>query len=155
MTALTVGSMGGFGPVGAALGHLPGGASLLAGAGKVKGALSMIPGAGKIGGMVADHGGVSGLLHSGLDFAKDHGSELLAGAQVLNAANLGKKSNQYADNAMNSVNQSYMDRAGLRSAGIEEMLHPQAPDVTQLARIRSSNPYAGSQPSGIPLARAA
>lgn len=154
-TALTIGSFGGLGPVGAALGHIPGAAAIASGAGKVKGALSMIPGAGKIGEVVANHGGIGGIAHSALDFAKGHAPEILAGLQVANAAKLGKKSNQYADNAMNSVNQSYMDRAGLRTAGIEGMLHPQVPDVTQLARIRSNNPYAGPQPSGIPLARAA
>lgn len=151
-TALTVGSLGGFGPLAGAMQAIPGAGAIAGAAGKVKGALSAIPGAGAIGKAVSSHGGLSGMAGSALDYAKGHPSEILAGLQVANAANLGKKSNQYADNAMNSVNQSYMDRAGLRSAGIEGMLHPPTPDVTQLSRIRSSNPYSQAP---LPLAGAA
>lgn len=93
---------------------------------------------------------LGGLGKSALNYAVHNPTTLLAGAQALNAAQLGKKSNKFADSANNMANQSYAERAGLRSAGIEGMLHPQVPDTSNLSNIRSSNPYAG-----IPMARAA
>lgn len=98
---------------------------------------------------------LGGLGKSALDYAIHNPTTLLAGAQTLNAANLGKKSNQFATNANNLANQSYTERAGLRSAGIDGMLHPQAPDTSALAGIRSSNPYAKPQQPSLPIAAAA
>lgn len=86
---------------------------------------------------------LGGLGKSALNYAVHNPTTLLAGAQALNAAQLGKKSNQFANNANNMANQSYAERAGLRSAGIEGMLHPHVPDTSGLSNIRSSNPYAG------------
>lgn len=125
-----------------------GGAKLLGGmGGGAPSADTATPGVGG-GGIMST---LAGLGKSGLDYAIHNPSTLLAGAQTLNAANLGKKSNQYAENANNMANNSYAERAGLRSAGIEGMLHPQAPDVSQLAKIRQSNPYS----AGLPMAQAA
>lgn len=97
---------------------------------------------------------LAGLGKGALNYAVHNPTTLLAGAQTLNAANLGKKSNQYAENANNMANQSYAERAGLRSAGIEGLLHPQTPDTTALAGIRASNPYARPQQQ-LPIAAAA
>lgn len=56
-TALTVGSMGGLGPVAGALGRIPG---VAAGAAKVGGVLSKVPGATKVGGYLLNGFGKAG-----------------------------------------------------------------------------------------------
>lgn len=56
-TALTVGSMGGLGPVAGALGRIPG---VAAGAAKVGGVLGKIPGASKVGGFLLNGFGKAG-----------------------------------------------------------------------------------------------
>lgn len=116
------------------------------GGGLLKGATTGAEGGGGIMSTLA------GLGKGALNYAVHNPTTLLAGAQTLNAANLGKKSNQYAENANKMANQSYAERAGLRSAGIEGLLHPATPDTTALAGIRSSNPYARPQQQSLPLA---
>lgn len=172
-TALTVGSLGGLGPVAGALSRIPGAAT-------AAGALSKIPGAGKVGGYLASHlgggaptapggngvgdpnapinidpntgledmnagggGGIGGYLKSALDGI----NPLQAGlgvAGVVNAGQLGAKANKYAGQAMDSAAGSYAERAGLRKAGVQGMLNPQVPDTSNLSRIRSANPYSAA-----------
>lgn len=107
-------------------------------------------------------GGVLGAAGGYLKNALGGVNPLVAGlgaAGMVNSASLGAKANKYANNAYNSAAGSYAERAGLRSAGIAGMLHPQTPDLSNLSAIRSRNPYSGPQPtaapspSGIPLAR--
>jgi hypothetical protein len=67
---------------------------------------------------------------------------LLAGAQMVNATNLGAKANQFADEGWNLAKGSYMDRAGLRSKGIEGLTNPVTRDTSALSSIRNTNPVA-------------
>lgn len=149
---LAGGAIGGLGAlahgdgIGGALKYGAEGAAGGIGGGLLKGATAGAEGGGGIMSTLA------GLGKGALNYAVHNPTTLLAGAQTLNAANLGKKSNQYAQNASNLANQSYAERAGLRSAGIEGLLHPTAPDTTALAGIRSSNPYARPQQQSLPLA---
>lgn len=71
------------------------------------------------------------------------GKNALGLAQGINAAQLGAKENQYAQDAANTVNQSYNDRAPLRVAGLQGMLN-----------AGRGNPFGGS-PTGSPNQAAA
>lgn len=122
-----------------ALNALKAGAGALAsGAGHVGSALAS--GAGKIAPMALsaiDHlGGASGLLDKGLGVA-----------QIANAANLQRQSTDYATHAMDTVNQSYGERAPLRVAGIEGLLKPKTPDLSTLRRT-PGNPFGAPIPVG-------
>lgn len=116
---------------------------------------------GSAGGFLKDH--LGSLASSALGGGSGGGGGInpmiwgLAGLQTANAAHLGKTANDYSDKAFDLANQSYTDRAGLRSAGINTMLHPTPPSTANLSAIRGSNPYAQpaqAQPP-IPLAGAA
>jgi hypothetical protein len=73
----------------------------------------------------------------------------LAGAEVVNAGQLGAKANQYANQAYGSAAGSYAERAGLRAKGIAGMMNPTAPDLSNLTAIRGRNPYSGAAPQGV------
>ena len=120
------------GPLAGALSHIPGLSSV---GNAVEGAASHIPGVGAVEQFLGNNGGVSGVLSK-------YGAPALMAAQGLNAANLGKQSTEYAHNAMDSVNQSYNDRAPLRAQGIASMLHPQTPNLGSLQQIAGNSPYA-------------
>jgi hypothetical protein len=98
----------------------------LAGKGGAAGAAGAIPGVSALKDFLTGNGGLNAL----------------GAAQGVNAALLGKQSSNYAKQAMGSVNQSYGERAPLRTAGIAGMLHPQIPDISPLGQIASANPYA-------------
>lgn len=67
----------------------------------------------------------------------------LAGAQGVNAANLSKKSTDYATNAADQANSQYAAKAPLRAQGIAGILNPQHPDLSGLDATRmSGNPFA-------------
>lgn len=132
MTALTVGSMGGFGPVAGAINAIPGGAAVLGGVSKVKGALSAIPGVSKLGGLSGGISKVGGFL-------KDHGDQLL-GAGAIGEGYLDKRrSNDLRNEALGIAKQGWGERAPLRSAGVSGMLNEQRPDLSSI--YRSPNPY--------------
>ncbi len=142
---------------GGATGALEGGAAgvaggaLRSGAAKTAGSFltSHLPGAGAVGGAIKDAagrviGGGSGGGMSPLMMA-------LAAAQTANAANLGKKANDFADQGWNLANDDWKSRAGLRTAGIDNLLHPVARDTSALTALRGQNPVARrALPSGPP-----
>ncbi len=105
-------------------------------------------------------GGVGGTVSSALSGLTGGGSGGgisplvlgLAGLQAANATSLGKKSNEFADKAFSSINDSYAARAGLRDQGIKGLMAPPANNVN-LAGIRNQNPVA-AKAQGIPLAGA-
>lgn len=125
-------------------GALSGGAGGLLGA--VKGAGSLFGGGGGgstlgLGGGAGGGGGGNGVRPAVL---------ALAGLQAANAASLGKKANDYSDQAFNFANDSYTSRAGLRSAGINGLANPKAPDMSGLSAIRAQNPVAARAGIGAP-----
>jgi hypothetical protein len=70
------------------------------------------------------------------------GLNALIAAQGVNAAALGKKSGDYADNAMKTQNDLWNQRSGLRSAGIAGMTAPPK-QLPQLGTLGSAgNPFA-------------
>jgi hypothetical protein len=104
-----------------------------AGTGGLGGILGSLPGLGSLGGAAS---GIAGLLGG------NNGLNALIAAQGVNAAALGKKSGDYADNAMKTQNDLWNQRAGLRSAGIAGMTA--APTkLPQLGAIAAGgNPFA-------------
>lgn len=168
-TLATVGSFGGLGPLAGVAGKIGSVASHIPGAASAAGALSHIPGASKIGGFLASKlsgaggddpsGGVHLDPNTGLEVMSDGDSSGLGGylksalgginpinaglgaLGVVNAGQLGAKANKYANQAYGDAAGSYAERAGLRRAGINGMLHPEIPDTSGLSRIRSANPY--------------
>jgi hypothetical protein len=73
----------------------------------------------------------------------------LGGAQLANAINLGKKSSDYANQAIGGLQGNYDDRSRLRVAGLEGMLNPRTPDLSGL--MATSGPYAAGMPRPAPL----
>jgi hypothetical protein len=100
------------------------------------------------GGFLKDHLGSLASSAFGGSGGSDGGGGLspavlaLAGLQTANAANLGKTANDYSNKAWSGANDSYTQRAGLRTQGINQMLHPTVPNTANLGAIRGSNPYA-------------
>ncbi len=77
----------------------------------------------------------------------NNGLNALATAQGANAALLGKKSSEYAENAMKTQNDLWDQRAGLRSSGITGMMAPRTA-LPQLGVLsQGGNPFAQPQPS--------
>ncbi len=73
----------------------------------------------------------------------NNGLNALAAAQGLNAANLGRQSTEYAKNAMQTQDDLWKQRAGLRAGGIEG-LNRTPVQLPQLATLsRAGNPFAG------------
>jgi hypothetical protein len=66
----------------------------------------------------------------------------LAGLEGANSAYLGKKANDYSQSALKSVTGAYNEKAPLRTAALQGLLHPAAPDTSKLGAIQSRNPYA-------------
>lgn len=95
---------------------------------------SAIPG--MIGGLAKDALGGGGL-----------GSTLLGGAELLNAANLGRESSEYADKAFNLQNDSYQQRAPLRALGMQRLTNPAAPNVSGMQATTAANPFAPRTPA--------
>jgi len=89
---------------------------------------------------------VAGLLPHNASGGIDLGALVnpaLGGAAMLNAANLQKQSTDYANNAMNTVNQSYDSRAPLRTQGLAGLQNPGAGiDLSGLKRISARNSFA-------------
>lgn len=109
--------------------------------GAVKGALGAV-GGGSIPGLQ----GVGDFLGGAKNFLTGNGGgNALAAAQGVNAALLGKKSSDYAENAMGSVDQNWKERDPLRVAGQAGMLNPQAGVAAKIGAIPNHNLY--SKPS--------
>jgi hypothetical protein len=85
-----------------------------------------------------------GTIGSGIGSALtgNGGMNALAFAQLLNAAQLGKKSSGLADDALKTQNQLFADKSGLRSSGIAGMQAPRT-ELPQLAKLGAvANPFA-------------
>lgn len=153
-TALTIGSVGGLGPlagisgkIGSVASHIPGAAK----AGAVLGGLKKIgqhtPQA--VGGpqgaidmaTAGDEGGFMGGLKKVGGFLSDHGDQLLGGAALGEGYLNQRKSNNLSNEALNLARQSYADRAGLRKLGVSQMLDQTAPDLSSTF-ADPNNPYA-------------
>jgi hypothetical protein len=77
------------------------------------------------------------------DFLTGNGGQnALALAQGANAAYLGKKSSDYADNAMGSTQANWDERAPLRNAGMSGHAQPRPRHRVQDRRLPNRNPYA-------------
>jgi hypothetical protein len=73
------------------------------------------------------------------------GMNALAFAQLLNSAQLGKKSGDLADEALNTQRDLFANKAPLRSAGIAGMQAPRT-ELPQLAKLGAvGNPFAGGR----------
>ena len=97
-------------------------------------------------------GGVAGGVGS---FLKDNSGSLLEGANVAEAALRQQQATNYAKQALQTAQDAYGAKAGLRSAGIAGMLNPSAnaPNLSplrSLAGAGSGNPFA----RGLPMAGA-
>lgn len=69
-------------------------------------------------------------------------SALLAGAQTVNAAQLGQKANDFADKGYKYATDSYDARAPLRQQGIASLMAPKPQTLSGLTAIRQQNPVA-------------
>src|SRR4051812_3483839 len=72
-TALTIGSLGGLGPIGAALGSIPGAGAIASGVSKVGTLAKALPGASAIASGVGKMGGVGGAVSKIGGFLGQHG----------------------------------------------------------------------------------
>lgn len=96
-----------------------------------------LPGLGVLG---AGLGGALGNMGSAL--GGNNGMNALAFAQLLNAAQLGKKSGALANEALNTQRDLFAQKAPLRSAGVAGMQAPRT-ELPQLAKLGAiSNPFA-------------
>lgn len=138
-TVATLGSMGALGPVAGALEAIPGAGAVMGGLSKVGGALSSIPGAGAIESGVSKLGGVSGMANTAGGFLKNHGDQLLGAGSAYQGYKDSQKSNDLMNQALGIANQSYADRAPLRTAGVQGMVNNKAPDLSSV--FASGNPY--------------
>lgn len=117
----------------------------LAGAGALGGGGALS----KVGGLVKGAAGaLSGLAGGGAGNLLDLG---LGGLSAYNAAQLGKKSSDFAQGAYDQSQENWKQREPLRMAGIEGMLRPQQSQVGQqaisnLGGITSRNPFAAKPP---------
>lgn len=114
-----------------------------------------------IGKWLADHGGdIVSYAASHADdvagFLKDHAGDIvdygLGAANLVNAAQLGKKSTDYANKAEQAVTGSYNERAPLRLAGVQGMLNPSAGNAAALAGVNAVPlPQIAPRPLPLPL----
>lgn len=140
-TALTIGSLGGLGPVGAALGSIPGAGAIS----KVGGVLSHIPGVGALESGIDKLGGLKGAVSKVGSFLGDHGDQLLGAGSLYEGYNNSKKSTDLMNQALDTAKQSYAERAPLRTAGISGMMNETRPDLSSIY-VNPSNPYSKVRP---------
>jgi hypothetical protein len=149
LTGAATGAMAGYGAAKAGS-LLKGGGSILDKAKGVIGAKNAVgsvmgggsPASGGGGGVGDFLGGIGGYLTG------NGGGNALAIAQGANAAMLGKKSSDLADDALTSAKDNYAERAPLRTAGIAGMLNPGQGIASKLSSIPNRNAY--SQPQIAP-----
>lgn len=119
---------------------------------KLLGGPGSVPGGSGGGGALSGLGDLAG---TALDFLGNHGGQALdlglGAAGMYNAAQLGKKSSDYATNAYDQSQANWKSREPLRLAGTSGMLNPQpTTDVSTIgATARASNPWA--KPKALPL----
>jgi len=105
--------------------------------------------AGRVGGVTglgSFLGGGAGGGGGGLDTIAKLGALGLSVADLMNAQTLGKRSNELATQALDTVNQNYAQNAGLRTAGRAGMLNPKIMDLSSL--LSNAGPYAPKLPLG-------
>jgi hypothetical protein len=119
----------------------------------ITGKLGSIPGVQGASDFLKSHGGLGSLLGQAGDFLGGNGGKNALGlAQGANAALLQKKSNEYASNAMGSVQGSWDARAPLRTQGQAQMLNPGAGIAARIAAVpQGANPYAPQTPQIAPV----
>lgn len=139
---------GGAAALGGLASHIPGVSSATD---AIKGKLGSIPGVQGAGDFLKSHGGIGHALGSAGDFLTGNGGKNALGiAEGVNAGMLQSKSNDFANNANASVNDSYTARAPLRQAGIAGMLNPGQGIQAKIAAIpQGANPYSPA-PAGPP-----
>lgn len=149
--ALGVPGMGGAGGSGAG-GQNPNQPQSVAGllgglAGKLGGVT--IPGVTQNGGQPVSVGGLLG--QAGNFLGGNNGLNALMAAQAANAAYLGQKSTNYAQNALDTQQTLFDNKGGLRAAGIAGMQNPVTPNLSNLGQIsQSGNPFARPIPVSKP-----
>lgn len=163
---------GAMGALAGGLSHLPGIASHIPGVSSVEGWLGGGAGAGAAGAAGQAAGGAAGgslndisnaavgsigqapsagggFLSSAARWLTGNGGKNALGlAEGVNAAMMGRKANQLQNRALGTAQQAYAERAPLRQAGMQGMLHPQTPSLTPLAD--PGNPYAKQIPPMLP-----
>lgn len=123
---------GAIGAAGSALSHIPGAQSVesILGGGAGAAGVSAIPD--EAFGSAANGGGVSGLIGKAGDFLTGNGGKNALGvAQGVSSVLDQQKANNYAKDALGTVEGSYAQRAPLRAQGIQQLLASQ-----------QGNPYA-------------
>lgn len=141
---------------GAATGAAMGAGASLAGSairdpGSIIGGLKTV--GGKLGGSAGSLGSAAGnVLHAATGGGGGVNPLMLAlaGAQGLNAANLGRKANDFADQGWNLANDNWNARAPLRDAGMAGLLHPETRDLSNLTALRNQNPAQKRVLAGLP-----
>lgn len=151
--------------IGGAVSSIPGLSSLgglLGGAGGALGEGAAGTGLGGIADAAAGGGGggiassIEGLLGgAGKQLLGNGGLNLLGIAQGLNATNLGKKSNDYTNAAINSAQNAYNEKSGIRQQALAGLQNPTPPNLSNLSNIASALPqapanYAGSATTADP-----
>ena len=112
----------GLGAAEGALSHLPGAGAVEGAFGDAKNALGQLPGVSQAEQYMQQHGGLGGLMGKAGSFLTGNGgANALGAAGAINAAMLQSKANDYAKNALGQVEQSYNERAPLRTGGMQAM----------------------------------
>lgn len=172
-TALTVGSMGGFGPVAGALSHVPGGAALVKGATKFGGAVTagkrLLSGGGGGGvpqvmrngqpislsdvnpNMPADPTGAGDGGGGGfMDFLKGHAGDIAVGGLgalgAFNSARASKRQGQLTDEMLSGAKENWAAGEPLRAAGRARLLQPRPPVDWNAVYADPTNPFAQPKP---------
>lgn len=125
-----------------------------AGNGSIVGGLRKV--AGNAGGAVTDAAGNairSATGGGGSGGGTNWAGLALSAAQAANAANLGKKSNDFANKGWDLAINDWDSRAPLRDAGREGLLKPQTRDLSSLTALRNANPVQKRITAGLPSGR--
>lgn len=80
------------------------------------------------------------------DFLGNHGDQILGAGAIGEGYLNSRRSSDLRNQAIGLSNQSYSDRAPLRSAGVSGMLNDTPPDLSSV--FASGNPYSKIKPRG-------
>lgn len=138
-TALTIGSFGGLGPIAGLASKIPGVA-------KLGGMASKIPGVSAIGGLAAKAKGIPG-VGGIIDYAQHNPLELLSG---INSAMDAGHARDLQGRAEGIAMDNYNARAPLRTAGMQGMLKPAVPDLSQLGYDSPGSVYGKKKKPSVP-----
>lgn len=126
-----------------AAGVVAGGSMLAGGAGGAPGALKSVGGAAGApsAAPAAGGGGFMGGLRSVGGFAKDNPELILGGISAIQGAHQQAQADALNKKAMQYAEQPWNETAGLRKQSLEQMMNPEAPDLSSIYG-GSSNPFA-------------